>query len=40
MGGQEKTGCLVAVDGEHEGVIVASMTDEEGVRICLASFRV
>ena len=40
QGEHESTGRLVAVDGENEDVAVASMTDEEGVWICLASFRV
>ena len=40
QGEHESTGRLVAVGGENEDVTVASMTDEEGVRICLASSRV
>ena len=39
QGEHESIGRLVAVDGENKDV-VASMTDEEGVWICLASFRV
>ena len=35
----ESTGRLVAVDGESEDVAIASMTDEEGVWICLAKFQ-
>ena len=39
QGEHESTGRLVAVDGENEGVTVASMSDEEGVWICLAKFQ-
>jgi hypothetical protein len=32
-------GRLVAVDGENDGITVASVYDEEGVWICLARFQ-
>ena len=35
QGEQRITGRLVAVDGEHENVAVASMSDEEGVEFVL-----
>ena len=39
QGEHESTGRLGAVDVESEDVAVASMTDEEGVWICLAKFQ-